>query len=87
MKIRIKAVIVLNAKEADTARHLMHRAVAQGDTPGMLVSASKEEREFLEKYENRVSRVDGALAVADGEATADYAEPARRAKTKTHASA
>lgn len=83
MKIRVKAVIVLNGKEAETARVLMHRAI-DISSQTVLPLASREEKDFVEKYEHHVSRVDGALAVADGEAVADYAE-ARRPKAKTTA--
>lgn len=68
MKLRVKVQIVLNAKEAQINRVLMHRAI-QDDTRDH-PRASKEERDFVNNYEKEISKAEGVLDVANGEAIA-----------------
>lgn len=72
MKTKVKVQVVLNGREAQINRVLMHRAI--NVRPGVVETPSKEEREFVNEYEKEIAKAEGAIDVANGDAVATPVE-------------
>lgn len=72
MKIKTRVTITLNAKESRLNHEMMHKLLDAAEPGALKPEITKEEAELIKEYDQRLSLVDHAMAVLDGEATAVY---------------